>query len=297
MFTNMIHGGAAPNLTESVYYTGTDTLKEGYALCFDFNAADVNSENVALTAINVGEECWNDARRVLVEEPQEGNKMHFAGVVAKESDGMTGPGWVTIHRPGSICNVYAASNCDHEEGSGYSSGQILNFVAGASAYQFEDGGFMGCGAAMVLQDVDRSSTAGLVMAELMTGPPTGGIIDVDGIAATGSVSAIISMVPVWHGEYRFSDGAAASAGVIISTNILAAAGNCIGKKFKLKGDAALISTAVSIVVSTVAKACYSTYALAATSALCAVSADGDYFTFEFDGAKWRQISGHEAAAT
>jgi len=297
MMHNAIGGGAAPSLTESVYYTGTDTLLEGYALCYDFNAADVNSENVTLTDLDVGEEYWNDARRVLVEKPQEGNKMHFAGVVAKRSDGMTGPGFVTIHKPGSICNVYAASDCDHEEAAGLASGQILNFVAGANGYQWEDDGFMGTGAAMVLQDVSRASTAGLIMAELMTGPPTGGIIDCDGTAADGSVSTVLSMVPCWSGVYRFSDGASASAGVIMSTNILVADGNVIGKKFKIEADAALISTAYSIVISTVAKAFYSTYDGTVASALIAVSADGDYFMFEFTGDRWRQIGGHEAAVT
>ena len=40
-----VHGGAAETYTMRVYYSGSDTLYEGYALCFNFDALDVNAEN------------------------------------------------------------------------------------------------------------------------------------------------------------------------------------------------------------------------------------------------------------
>jgi hypothetical protein len=110
--TQAVHGGGtAPTLTRRVYYTGSDELLEGYALCYNYDASDVTAENLTLSA-GVAEEC--PARRLQVEKPSVNNCVHFAGVVSnKHASGFTGPGWVEINMPGSICNIYAAANVDH----------------------------------------------------------------------------------------------------------------------------------------------------------------------------------------
>ena len=171
-----VHGGGmTPLITQRVYYTGTDTLYEGYALCYNFDAYHVSAENLNASLWNldtaVSEPC--SARRIQVEKPSLNNCVHFAGTVSAKSNGVTGPGWVEICLPGSTCNVYVNADCDHgSSGVGMNTGQTLTFTI--DQYYFKYTGVPGTGSALILQDVDRSTTAGLAMAELMTGPPSGG---------------------------------------------------------------------------------------------------------------------------
>lgn len=58
------------------------------------------------------------------------------------------------------------------------------------AYTFTYPGCPGQGSAMVLQNVDRSSTNGLVMAELMTGMPSGGVQTVSSLHFITTASAV-----------------------------------------------------------------------------------------------------------
>jgi len=300
-FHNTIHGGGAPMLTESVYYTGSDTLLEGYCLCYDFNAADVDSENNALTSINVGEEVWADARRVLVEKPTEGNKLHFAGVVAAQSDGVTGPGWVTIHKPGSVCNVYTYSDVDHEvAGAGSGQGQVMGLVVGQ--WYMQEGAFPGSGAAMVLQDVDRSSTAGLVMAELMTGLPSGGINHLTVLTTTSggaspSLSDVCNVVPTYAGIYNTSIAAASTTlDNILSVPITAADGRYAGKRVKFIASTTITGLCASIWISAVVIPFFSSVVptTAPVSIMVELSAASEYATLQFNGTNWTLESGHEA---
>jgi len=228
----LIHGGAAETNTMRVYYNGSDTLGEGYALCFNFDAIDVTDENISQTSPDVGQEYWNDARRLMVEKPAEGNKLHFAGAVSQRSANFTGPGWIEIHRPGSICNIYAYASADHgSTGITTNTGQILTFCPGE--YFFYDGGFPGTGSAMVLQDVDRSSTKGVVMAELQTGLPSGGfyVLDVLSTATAGILSVSISAPLVGAGVYALMGGLDATASIAIGTT--KDPGNYLGQRFKV----------------------------------------------------------------
>lgn len=174
--SEVVHGGgASPKYTRRVYYTGTDTLYEGYALCYNYDAYDVSAENLDASGwsldLAVSEPC--PARAIQVEKPSINNCAHFAGVVSEKSDSVTGPAWIEINLPGSVCNIWANANCDHgSSGTGMNSGQSLTFTQGQ--YYFKYTGVPGEGSALVLQDVDRSTTAGRVMARLMTGPPSGG---------------------------------------------------------------------------------------------------------------------------
>jgi hypothetical protein len=68
-------------LSKTVYYTGTDTLKTGYALCYDHDAtAGKAKEN----------------RGQAVEKPSTNNLIYFAGFVAPESNGLKGPGFCRV---------------------------------------------------------------------------------------------------------------------------------------------------------------------------------------------------------
>lgn len=307
MFQNTIHGGAAPSLTTSVFYTGSDTLGEGYTLCYDFNAFDVNQENVTQTSPNVGEEVWADARRVLVEKCTEQNKVHFAGVVAADSDGVTGPGWVTIHRPGSICNVYTNSDVDSEsptsgtEGAGTAQGELVNVVV--DQYYMKRFGFPGCGAAMVLQDVNRGTTAGTVMCELMTGLPSGGINVLaamtslhNGVASSlGTLfSNLLGYVPSFTGVYIGTDGALTD--VILSVKCLAADGRFAEQRWGLF-NSTFISTSMSCIISQVRRSgttIVGAQNFMVTSMTHEISAAGEYLVMEFDGYAWTLIGGHQS---
>ncbi len=308
MFMNTIHGGAASSLTTSVYYTGSDTLLEGYALCYDFNAYDVNQENATQTTPNVGEEFYADARRVLVEKPTEQNKVHFAGVVAAESNAVVGPGWVTIHRPGSICNVYAASDVDSEnptggtEGAGTAVGDLVNLVVGE--YHFKDFGFAGSGAALILQDVNRASTNGLVMAELMTGAPSGGINIMDAQISTHNsvelttattLSNLLGYIPAMCGTYVVTEATVLIP--ILSFPIAQADGRWAGQRMAVYASST-ISTSVSVLISGYLQTFVTDIAggqnvRTLTSVVLEISADADFMVLEFDGLLWRTVAAHE----
>jgi len=304
---NTTHGGGAPQMMTEVYYTGTDTLYTGYNLCFDFNAADVNSENQTLTTtsvggitgdgIDVGEEFWNSARRILVEKPQEGNKLHYAGAVAEESSGTAGPGWVKINRPGSVCKVYVYSDIDSEDAAATNSGQLVTIVPGQ--YYMRSGAYPGSGSAMTLQDVSKATTAGTVMAELQTGAPSGGHTFVVAMTATGSLSTDLSS-PLCHtGIYEFlTRSALISADPITSVPILAADGNFVGQKCTFVAATTFTSCIVSVTISTGWHDFESTISKAAgvVSATVELTAANEYFTLEWDGYKWKIHSIHAVAS-
>lgn len=187
----VVHGGGAtPYVTQRVYYIGSDTLKEGYALCYNFDSYDQSAEALS-THLNTGDygvDDFSPARRIQVEKPSLNNCAHFAGTVSEKGEGLVGPCWVEINLPGSVCNIYAYANADHgSTGVGMNTGQTLTFTTGQ--YYFRYTGLPGMGSATVLQDVDRSTTAGLVMAELQVGPPSGGVQVVASTETTGVVSA------------------------------------------------------------------------------------------------------------
>jgi hypothetical protein len=69
-----------------VWFIGTDTLQEGYVLCFDPDAALADAD----PRLRLG---------VAVEKPAAGNVNAFAGIVSPSSAGVTGPGFVDIIVP------------------------------------------------------------------------------------------------------------------------------------------------------------------------------------------------------
>ncbi len=137
---------------KTVYYSGTDTLKRGYALCYDrdnITAKDGSGSAIAATASSWGRHGW-------VEKPASGNLHNFAGIVADAPD-KTGPFWVSIIEPDSIArsmDVYTEENC----------------TADVTMLTIKPGSYIlgGAGEGLIigraLQTVNRSSSNGLVQA-------------------------------------------------------------------------------------------------------------------------------------
>lgn len=130
--------GQVPATTRQVYYTGTDALYEGYAVCYDVTASAAN-------------------RDTYVAKPTLNNYAEFAGVVAP---GQTIPArtsggvWVNIISvEGAIArsvNVYTDENLV--------AGDLLGVIPGSFALGCT---VVGRSVARVLTAVDRSTTAGV----------------------------------------------------------------------------------------------------------------------------------------
>lgn len=186
--------GQVHPIIQRVYYEGTDTLYTGYALCYNQDYG---------TAANVDE-----SRMYRVEKPSTSNNMFFAGVVAPNSSGKTGPCWIDIFRPGSLCEVYTNQNCT------ISTTQEARITFEAGQYYFGGllYGFPGQGSAIVKQTKDRSSTAGLVQAELEVGQQSGGIEHVT--PANGAMTIMlggvtlfpVTTIAVGNATYTLADG-------------------------------------------------------------------------------------------
>jgi hypothetical protein len=85
--------------TIAVYYSGTDTLSAGYALCYDQAASATATDPKARLGAQVV-------------KPATANLSFFAGVVAESSAGRVGPCFVDIVVPmsGQIVAAYCNSN-------------------------------------------------------------------------------------------------------------------------------------------------------------------------------------------
>ena len=81
-------------------FTGTDTLKEGYPLCYN------RDSNTGVTVTS--QETDKIYRDTQVEKPASGNLDNFAGVVAPEFDGRTGPCEVELIEAG-VCRVWTGA--------------------------------------------------------------------------------------------------------------------------------------------------------------------------------------------
>jgi hypothetical protein len=81
------YNAVLPNRIRRVYYSGTDTLQEGYALCYKHDATDPNTTNP------------EQSMGFNVVKPATANLALFAGVVAPSSAGITGPAFIDIIEP------------------------------------------------------------------------------------------------------------------------------------------------------------------------------------------------------
>ena len=126
------------------WYEGSDTLEAGHVLCF-------NSDSGTAATATVG-------RGALVEKPASTNINHVAGLVAPESDGVTGPCAVIVIEPGCVCDGFTSLNCAIGTtvlAVNPGSYILSNPIYGGSTTSL-------CILGVALQTIDRSSTNGLV---------------------------------------------------------------------------------------------------------------------------------------
>ncbi len=135
---------------EVVYYEGTDTLKTGYALCYNYDSG------TAATATK--------DRFSRVEKPTTRNLQYFAGIVAEglPSAGKVGPSLIRIVKPSGVsCTAFTDQSCVI--------GSTVLYIQTAS-YYLTDAAYTSSTAsrpvAIALQTIDRSSTAGTVQVKL-----------------------------------------------------------------------------------------------------------------------------------
>ncbi len=149
---------------KKVYYTGTDTLKAGYALCFDADATRSAETNPAITAANdTALTAANEysERATLVEKPSTSNLANFAGVVVEEYDNKVGPCALEIYCPVTRGQKVNA----HCEESTTIDSTLLTLKAGSYALGgINDGGPV---VAKAMQTINRGTVAGLIQVLLV----------------------------------------------------------------------------------------------------------------------------------
>ena len=161
--------GATQSPTKRVFMTYTAAVSAGYPVCYDFdNVNTYQNESTSAIALTTAAE----SRRLCVEKPSVFNNNHFAGAIAKDYAANTMGQWIEIYPPGSICNIRLCSVIEaHMEvtGTGFNTGELLTFEV--DQWFFHKAGFPGKGSAEILQ---IASGPNLCMAELQTGPQSGG---------------------------------------------------------------------------------------------------------------------------
>jgi hypothetical protein len=162
--------------TITVYYEGSDTIYEGYALCYNQDTTDnwlgvdgskvdftTTASTSGLESTTTAEGYQNEGKFIRVEKPATANLQWLAGFVVGTSKGFTGPGAVDIYVPnGAIVPVYTNKSCTIGQSLGITDGSyLLQAVTG-------DGTPVPC--AQVMETVDRSSDNGIALAKVF---PTG----------------------------------------------------------------------------------------------------------------------------
>lgn len=192
-------------------------ILEGYPICFNSDYG---------TAANVDYE-----RLYQGEKPSTSNNMFFAGVAAESKPvGTVGTQELSIWLPGSICLVYTNQNCTINS---------TIITAEAGQWRFGLAGFRGKGTAVALQTVDRSSTAGTVLAWLDEGEQSGLIEHVD-ITAGGAVTCMVG------GTTRFAAQTVATANATFTL----ADGTYMGERKAFLCDGTLTTNDFALTVTT-----------------------------------------------
>lgn len=152
-------------IVEEVFYSGTDDLYEGEAVCYDYDYGTATE--------------YDGRRHNRVERPNLTNNRRFAGVVLSDYAGRTGGRVVKIAVPGSK-GVLIALGCDVTCGQA----GVLTFTAGASGShrgRWYTGMQVGRGAARIKQTVTA------VLQSSMTG---GWSIATDGVTITMTTTGL-----------------------------------------------------------------------------------------------------------
>ena len=150
-----------------VYYTGADQLTMGYVLCFD---ADLGT---------AGD--FERTRAMHVEKPTAANAKNFAGVVAPESSGKTGPAYIDLFVPiarGQKVNIFTDASVTVD---------VTNLYVQPGSYAAGAAGVVYIGRAM--QTVDRSTTNGTAQT-LLTGPS----IDAEAAQSVGASTTFTAAI-------------------------------------------------------------------------------------------------------
>jgi hypothetical protein len=165
-------------LLRKVWYSGSDAVTKGYGLCYnrDYGTATdadgLRDRHVAL--------------------PDNTNNNSFAGVAAHSYAAVSGGQWIEICEPGSVCEIYVDASVTIGDNL-FTTCQIGG--GGSGTFEVTYLGFMGKGTARIMQ---TRTGAGLVLAELMTGPESG-LIETLALttASTGATPAMKGGVTVY----------------------------------------------------------------------------------------------------
>jgi len=293
MSQGIVGGGGVLTKTKRVFYRA-GTANAGYAVNYNFDAVDIAAEGETISGATATD--WCDARRVQVEDPAFENNLHFAGVVDKVSDGIVGPNWILIHEPGSICQIHTAITVDHRDASVASAnagtmltfGVCTNSVGAAHTTapyingQWQKYGLPGEGSAMVLEAATTASA--LIMAELMTGPPSGGRQYIPLM-----INAIAGVTVTYHGVTFISSEAGSS---VVGSAVIGA-GTFIGQRKIIEVDGALTGVGWKVSFANgftpnLSGEYLSNAPLVAATAVTLIS--GSFLDMNWNGAKWLVLS-------
>lgn len=149
----------APATKAVVWYSSTTALKEGAAVCFNWDLATTPVPATAFSGRRFNE----------VENPTVLNAQHFAGVAACNYNAASGGQLIEIYLPGSVCNILCG--VDTLIGVG-----LLTFdVTAAYIGQFRYAGIAGEGSVQPFQTTTFDTNPHKVMAKLQVGSPSGGV--------------------------------------------------------------------------------------------------------------------------
>lgn len=220
----------------SVYYEGTSTVREGMPVCYNYdtttNWTSVDKNGTAGTFdTSTAEGYQNEGKFIRVEDPTEFNLNWFAGEVAAGSPGIgvIGPCTLDIFVPnGAIVPIRTNANCVVG---------ITSLGVGTAGTYFEqvtgDGDPIPCAVAM--ETVDRSGTAGLVLAKVFsTGRSVSGL---DGFFSPSAKNNGRTYGFIINGD-NFFQGVAGAQEYLVHMEgwkSVIASGDCYGGILKISG--------------------------------------------------------------
>jgi hypothetical protein len=146
-----------------VYYTGSGTIRQGMPLCYDYDTTtNVLGYNKAGSAngTTTADGSQNEGKFLRVEAPSADNAEFLAGFVAQGGEvGKTGPRWLDIFVPNdSIIPVWTDKSITVKDELYLEAGELTVVNATQVGMLAKIG--------VAVETVDRSSTAGIVLAKV-----------------------------------------------------------------------------------------------------------------------------------